>query len=86
MEKQEVIITSSIAVGETVITLMSKLKTVHRYGKQGILATGNIQPESVIINAPSFRKTFLISGEEVSPDRLPQELPDIAEVPDTTQP
>ncbi len=82
MERKELTVANSVTFGDTIITTISRLRSDCRYDKREQFLSGSIRPVSVIVNSPSFKKAFRISGEEITLDLLMQEFPDIAAIPE----
>ena len=77
MEKKEVTIGNPVSVAG--ITLIPIIETSVKYGRsqRHIIASGTVQPVSIIVVTPSGRSAFRITGEEVPLDQLGKEVPAI---------
>ena len=80
MEKKEVEIGSSVTVAG--VTVIPVIEVSHScwYKNRGISGFGIKRLTSVIVVSPSVRKTFRVTGEEISLGQLTQETPDIKEI------
>ena len=79
MEKKEITKVDHINAGGITLIPLSKITLKSRIGRRGITFSGIMQPDSVIVDAPSGRRAFRITGEEITLDRLMEEFPDISE-------
>ena len=77
MEKKEVTIGNPVSVAG--VTLIPIVESSIKYGRsqRRIVASGTVQPVSIIVVTPSGRSAFRITGEEVPLDQLGKEVPAI---------
>jgi uncharacterized spore protein YtfJ len=79
MEKKEVTIINPVTVAGINIIPVSKVTINGWHGKQGFACSGNKQPDIIIIATPTEKRAFRVTGEEITLQKLAQEMPNIME-------
>ena len=78
-KKEEVVIETPVTAGGVTLIPLARVSLNCWHGNRGVSYFGVKQPTDVVVVYPSGKRAFRITGEEVSLDRLIQEVPDIKE-------
>jgi uncharacterized spore protein YtfJ len=79
MEKKEVTIINPVTVAGINIIPVSKVTINGWHGKQGVACSGSKQPDIIIVATPAAKRAFRITGEEITLQKLAQEIPALME-------
>ena len=80
VEKEEVVASEPIIVGETTLLPIVRIVVVCRNGKEGIVGFGGKEIIGVIVISSTELYAINVSGEEVPVDHYASRIPKVAEL------
>ncbi len=78
MEKKELAVEGPITVGSVKVYVAAETRITCDGNEDGLVCSGVRMPTHIVIVSDSEKRAFTAGGEEITMERLVQEVPDMA--------